>query len=114
MDRFIDYMAIKRGMAEALRAVVTAGRDPYNQSRARVTEALSLLLEAGQRAGVLRADVTADDVLSMCVAFLSTVDNPKQARRLAAILVDGLRYRASDGPKAQRTSRAKKSTRKKA
>src|SRR5262249_33145644 len=49
MDRFIDYMAIKRGMAEALRAVVAAGGDPYNQSRARLTEAVSLLLEAGKK-----------------------------------------------------------------
>jgi AcrR family transcriptional regulator len=112
MDRFIDYMAIKRGMAGALRAVVSAGGDPYNQSRARVTEVLSLILDAGQRAGVLRADVTADDVLSMCVGFLSTVDRPQQARRLVAIVVDGLRYRATDKPKAP-SSRAKKPMRKK-
>ena len=99
MHRFIDYMAIKRGMAEALRAVTAAGGDPYNQSRARLTEAVSLLLDAGKKQGVLRADAEASDVLSMSVAILKMTDSPEQARRLAAILVDGLRYRAGDAPK---------------
>jgi AcrR family transcriptional regulator len=94
MERFIDYMSIKRGMGEALRAVVAAGGNPFNQSRARLTEAVSLLLQAGKDAKVLRADVEASDVLSMTGAFLNLGDNPQQARRLAAILVDGLRYRA--------------------
>jgi AcrR family transcriptional regulator len=92
MDRIIDYMSIKRGMAEALRAVVAAGGDPYNQSRARLTEAVTLLLDAGKNDGLLRDDVEATDVLSMSYAFLNTADS-KQAKRLAAILVDGLRYR---------------------
>ena len=94
MERFIDYMSIKRGMAEALRAVVAAGGNPFNHSRARLTEAVSLILDAGRDAGVLRADVEATDVLSMSGAFLNLGDNSQQARRLAAILVDGLRYRA--------------------
>ena len=33
MGRFIDYMAIKRGMADALRAVMASGGNPYEQSR---------------------------------------------------------------------------------
>ncbi|MGH7616337.1 MAG: TetR/AcrR family transcriptional regulator [Gemmatimonadaceae bacterium] len=107
LDRFIDYMAIKRGMGDALRAVVAAGGDPYNQSRARVTEAVSLLLEAGKRDGVLRADVEPTDVLSMSGAFLSMADNPKQARRLAAIVVDGLRYRAGERKNTRRSKNAK-------
>ena len=95
MERFIDYMSIKRGMAEALRAVVAAGGNPFNQSRARLTDAVALLLQAGKDAGVLRADVEATDVLSMSSAFLNLGENAAQARRLAAILIDGLRYRAA-------------------
>lgn len=102
MERFIDYMSVKRGMAEALRAVTAAGGNPFNQSRARLTEAVGLLLQAGKEDGVLRADVEAADVLSMSGAFLTLVDNPGQARRLAAFLVDGLRYRPGPGEREKR------------
>ncbi len=115
MDRFIDYMAIKRGMAEALRAVVAAGGNPYNQSRARLAEAISLLLDAGKKEGVLRPDVDAADVLSMTGVFFTTADNPQQSRRLAGILVDGLRYRPSDAAtpsKSQAATRKRRVTRK--
>jgi AcrR family transcriptional regulator len=108
MERFIDYMSIKRGMGEALRAVVAAGGNPFNYSRARLTEAVSLILDAGKEAGVLRADVEASDVLSMSGAFLN-LDDATQARRLAAILVDGLRYHASAAPAKSPKTRAKRS-----
>ena len=35
MDRFIDYMITKRGMADALRALIASGEDPFAQSRGR-------------------------------------------------------------------------------
>jgi AcrR family transcriptional regulator len=95
LDRFIDYMTIKRGMAEALRAVIAAGGNPYGHSRAKLTEAVELLLHAGRDAGVFRPDVQSSDVLSMCGVFLNLGDDKAQARRLARILVDGVRYRAS-------------------
>ena len=95
LDRFIDYMTIKRGMAEALRAVTAAGGNPYGHSRAKLTEAVELLLQAGRDAGVFRADVQSSDVLSMCGVFLNLGDDKAQARRLARILVDGVRYRAT-------------------
>jgi AcrR family transcriptional regulator len=107
MDRIIDYMSIKRGMAEALRAVVAAGGDPYNQSRARLTDAVTLLLDAGKKDGLLRDDVEATDVLSMSYAFLNTAD-AKQAKRLATILVDGLRYQNTA---AERRASARKKRR---
>jgi AcrR family transcriptional regulator len=106
MDRLIDYMGVKRGMAEALRAVVAAGGDPYNQSRARLTETFTLLLDAGKRDGLIRDDVDASDLLSMSHAFLNTAD-PKHAKRLAAIVVDGLRYRGSARERVNRSSRTK-------
>ncbi|MEO8622391.1 MAG: TetR/AcrR family transcriptional regulator [bacterium] len=113
MERFIDYMSIKRGMAEALRGVVAAGSDPRNYSRARLTEAVSVILQAGKDANVLRADVDATDVLSMSGAFLHLGDNPQQARRLAAILVDGLRYQSGVTPPKLK-KKPKKKRRKKA
>ena len=35
MDRFIDYMTTKRGMADALRALIACSGDPFAQSRGR-------------------------------------------------------------------------------
>jgi hypothetical protein len=70
---------------------------------------VSLILDAGKDTGVLRADIEASDVLSMSGAFLSLGDNAAQARRLAAILVDGLRYRASAAPVKSPKTRAKRS-----
>lgn len=94
LDRFIDYMSVKRGLADALRAVVAAGGNPYNHSRTRLTEAVGLLLTAGANAGVLRGDVKASDVLSMSAGFMTAGGDPDNARRMARILVDGLRYGA--------------------
>jgi AcrR family transcriptional regulator len=91
MERFIDYMAIKRGMADALRAVVAAGGNPFSQSRALLTEAVARILVAGQSQKQLRTDVDADDVMKMSSIFLTATDDPAQARRLAGIVIDGLR-----------------------
>src|ERR1700722_1800300 len=63
MDRFVDYMTTKRGMGDALRALIASGGDPFSQSRDRLTAAVAALLQAGVAAGTLRPDVSADDVL---------------------------------------------------
>src|SRR5713226_1301780 len=41
MDRFVDYMTTKRGMAGALRAVIASGGNPYAQSRDRLVAAIT-------------------------------------------------------------------------
>jgi len=51
MDRFVDYTTTKQGMADALRAVIASGGDPFAQSRARLTEAVATLLRAGAADG---------------------------------------------------------------
>ncbi|MEO7998228.1 MAG: TetR/AcrR family transcriptional regulator [Gemmatimonadaceae bacterium] len=93
MNRFIDYVGVKRGLADALRAVVAGGGNPYNQSRARLTESMELLLTAGQQSGVFRTDINAEDLMSMAGMFLNIGDDVAKARRMAAVLVDGLQAR---------------------
>jgi len=98
MDRFVDYMTTKRGMADALRAVIASGGNPFAQSRDRLLAAITALLEAGAAAGTLRPDVRPSDVLaSLSGVSLVTVDpaQPDQARRILDLLMDGLRYRAA-------------------
>jgi AcrR family transcriptional regulator len=93
MDRFVDYMTTKRGMGDALRALIASGGDPFSHSRVRLTEAVATLLQAGSDAGVLREDVQPDDVLlSLSGVSLATADPAQraQAGRLLDLLMDGL------------------------
>jgi AcrR family transcriptional regulator len=95
MDRFVDYMTTKRGMKEALRAVVACGGDPYAHSRDRMIEALGGLLRAGAEAGTLRPDADPADVLA-CLSGISLAsgepDQRAQAGRVLDLVVDGLRF----------------------
>lgn len=97
MDLFIDYLATKDGMAEALRAVIASGADPYAESLDRISSAISTLLEAGAEAGVLRADVDPLDVgFSLGGVLLITTDKAQRDRagRMLDLLLDGLRHGA--------------------
>lgn len=97
MDLFIDYLATKDGMAEALRAVIASGADPYAESLDRISSAISTLLEAGAKAGVLRADVDPLDVgFSLGGVLLITTDKAQRDRagRMLDLLLDGLRHGA--------------------
>ena len=95
MDRFVDYMTTKRGMAEALRAVVASGGNPFVHSRDRMIEALGLLLRAGAEAGTIRPDADATDLLAGLSGISLAACEPvqrAQAGRLLDLLVDGLRF----------------------
>jgi AcrR family transcriptional regulator len=97
MDRYVDYMTTKRGMADALRAVIASGGNPYAESRGRLTGAIAELLRAGAETGVLREDVEPGDVLASLGGVSLTSGAPEQreqAGRLLDLLMDGLRYRA--------------------
>jgi AcrR family transcriptional regulator len=96
MDRFVDYMGTKRGMGDALKALIASGGDPFSESRDRLVGAVATLLEAGAAAGTLRADIDPEDVLvSLSGLSLATADADRraQAGRLLDLLMDGLRYR---------------------
>jgi len=99
MDRYIDYMRTKRGMADALRAVIASGGSPYAQSRDRLVTAITALLRSGAAAGTMRADVGPADVLASLSGVSLAAGEPAQrdqAGRLLDLLMDGLRFRAGD------------------
>jgi ABC-type Fe3+ transport system substrate-binding protein len=98
MDRFVDYMTTKRGMADALRAVIASGGNPFAQSRDRLVGAITALLQAGAAAGTIRPDIEPADVLASLSGVSLAAGEPAQrdqARRLLDLLMDGLRYRAA-------------------
>jgi hypothetical protein len=92
---------------EAMLAVIADGGTPLNQSLAMISAAVAPLIEAGKAEGVLRDDVTIDDFITVkgAVAFAG----PEKGRRLAAILLDGLRYRPR-APKPRRAAQPKNAT----
>ncbi|MFI7006650.1 TetR/AcrR family transcriptional regulator [Streptomyces sp. NPDC050145] len=100
MDRFIDYLAAKHGMADALRAAVASGADPFAETLDKLRATLGTLLDAGADAGLLRSDIDPFDVglsLSGVALITSAPAQRERAGRLLDLLLDGLRYGAA-GP----------------
>lgn len=96
MDRFITYMTTKRGMADALRAVIASGGNPFAESRGRLLGAITMLLDAGAAAGLTRDGVEPGDVLASLSGVSLTAGEPEQrdqAGRMLDLLMDGLRHR---------------------
>jgi AcrR family transcriptional regulator len=96
LQRYVDFLAAKRGLAAALHSGDPAfgGLPAYFDARLR--PALRNLVDAAVAAGEVRADIEPSDLLS-AVASLSMQardPDPAHARRMVALLVDGLRYGA--------------------
>ncbi|GGL15270.1 TetR/AcrR family transcriptional regulator [Streptomyces flaveus] len=93
MGRFIDYATAKLGMAEALRALVASGVNPYAQSHEMMLSALDSLLSAGAGAGTVRSDITAADMFAALTGIALASGKPdqrEQAERLLDLTLDGL------------------------
>jgi AcrR family transcriptional regulator len=93
MDRFVDYLAAKRGMSAALQSAFGSGSEVFADTRRQMLDALATLLEAGAAAGTLRADVDAEDVLG-AMSGIWRIPDPARARRALMLVMDGLRHRA--------------------
>ena len=97
MQRYAAFIATKRGLATALHSGDPAFDSLPAYFAQRLLPAFRTLLDAAVAAGEVRADIEADDLLS-AVANLSgqsQYDDPDRARRMIALLIDGLRYGAS-------------------
>ncbi|MEU8520888.1 helix-turn-helix domain-containing protein [Streptomyces sp. NBC_01216] len=91
--RFIDYATAKLGMADALRALVETGANPYAQSHEMMMAALTSLLDAGIEAGTIRSDISATDMFAALTGIALTSGKPEQreqAERLLDLTLDGL------------------------
>ncbi|MCC2280523.1 TetR/AcrR family transcriptional regulator [Streptomyces sp. ET3-23] len=95
MDRFIDYLAAKQGMADALRAAVASGADPFAETLEKLGTAIDSLLRAGAEAGLLRSGIDPLDVGLSLTGVAQVTGTPAQrdrAGRLLDLILDGLRY----------------------
>ncbi|GGN88731.1 TetR family transcriptional regulator [Streptomyces albiflavescens] len=90
MERFIDFMAAKHGMADAL-AVVLTDESERLQTRALLADAITHLLAAVESQSVARPGVGARDVL-MALGGISLMAASEEQRDLASRLIDLLLY----------------------
>ncbi|AYG03591.1 TetR/AcrR family transcriptional regulator [Gryllotalpicola protaetiae] len=93
-DRMAQYGMTKVGLKSALDAATQSVPFERDEIHNTLTAAIFHLLERGQAAGELRADLSAEDVL-LAVGFLWRLDPASdwrpQAARLLDLVVDGLR-----------------------
>ena len=106
MDEYADFVATKRGMGDALRAVIASGAVTSGQTRAAMSTAIGGLLEAGYAEGRLRDDVRPDDVTATLAGVLLAAAGPDdtatraQVGRMLDLVVDGLRPPAATPPRS--------------
>ncbi|WP_231500085.1 TetR/AcrR family transcriptional regulator [Saccharothrix sp. NRRL B-16314] len=88
MDRFVAYMTTKRDLGDALRAVIASGGDPYGESLERLTQAVTVLLEA-----IDRTDVVPLDVLATLGGIAIGAGEVGPSDGMLDLVMNGLRYR---------------------
>lgn len=96
MQRYVDFIVAKRGLAASLYAGGPAFEALPAYFDSRFEPALQALLDAAATAGQIRADARPYDLLRAVASLCMPTNNgdPALARRLVALLVDGLRYGA--------------------
>ena len=94
MQRYATFIATKRGLATALHSGNPAFEPLPAYFNQRLRPALRMLLESAAAAGEVRTDVDADDILGAVASLCMHADDdrPGYARRMVALLVDGLRH----------------------
>ena len=93
MRSFVKFVVTKKGMSAALAFAVSKDSDLVSYSYEQLTRAIGLLLEQAIAAGVIRSDVSPEDLLRAIVGMCYTHDEPdwqKNVLRLVDIFVDGL------------------------
>ena len=97
MRSFAVYVARKRGMATALKAMIGADSELFRESHQRIEAAITALVRAAADAGAIRSDVEPMDLLrgmsGICMAGDATAGS-EQTARLVDLLLDGMRYGA--------------------
>ena len=97
MQRWVSYVAVKKGLATYLKSVVAADSDLFVSTHAKVQRTIQSLLAAAAEAGSIRPDVDGMYLLKALsgVCLMSDQADPDQGIAIAALLMDGMRYGAA-------------------
>lgn len=97
MQRFVAYVASKKGLATYLKSVVSADSDLFTSTHHRVQATISGLVDAAAASGDIRSGVEGMDLLRALSGVCLMSDQPggpEQGAKVAGLLMDGLRYGA--------------------
>ncbi|HEX4298358.1 MAG TPA: TetR family transcriptional regulator [Devosia sp.] len=95
LERFVGFIATKRGLAAALHARGVAYEGLPAHRNQRLVPALRGLLDRAVAAGEVRAGVDAEDLLNAVGSLYMMVRDERAAEsasRMLALMLDGLRY----------------------
>jgi AcrR family transcriptional regulator len=98
MQRFVAYVASKKGLATYLKSVVSADSDLFVSTHDKVRETICCLVDDAAAAGTIRDGVEGMDLLRALSGVCLMSDQPggpEQGAKVAALLMDGLRYGAA-------------------
>jgi len=84
MDRYANFVAAKRGMAESLHAIFDSGAMEPSQTRDSIVGAVDLLLRA------MGSDAQPDDVVSSLIGIFLASGSPEQTARMLDLLAAGI------------------------
>jgi AcrR family transcriptional regulator len=97
LDRFVEYAATKKALSAELLATLGQESDVFKSCQVAIYAAGEPLVERAQQAGVVRPDVTFNDVMRLTSGIaMVRMAEPDQIRRLLGVALDGLRYRPTD------------------
>ncbi|MFD0986878.1 TetR/AcrR family transcriptional regulator [Methyloligella solikamskensis] len=96
LESLVDLVATKRGLGPALHSGDPAYQALPEYVFGRLTPVLKGLLDAAQAAGEIRTDIDANELLlaALRLATPASDGRPEEARRMMALLFDGLRFGA--------------------
>lgn len=101
LNRFIEFVAAKRGLSAALHSGDPAYEPLPAYLMGHLAPAASGLLQAAVIAGKVRSDVEPSDLL-MAIAHLCSPNGKggitEDSRRMVSLLIDGVRYNATGRP----------------
>jgi AcrR family transcriptional regulator len=94
LQGFVGYVATKQALADELFAVAERDAAVFAGCRSMLHAAGEPLLSRAQEAGIVRPDVTIEEVVRM-VGGIAKIpsDDTADVQRLLAVALDGLRYR---------------------
>jgi AcrR family transcriptional regulator len=94
LQGFVGYVATKQALADELFAIADRDASVFAGCRSMLYAAGEPLLRRAQEAGIVRPDVTIDEVVRMVGGIAKIpADDPADVQRLLAVALDGLRYR---------------------
>lgn len=98
MQRFIGYVAVKRGLVAAMKEMMSADSEVFAHCHRLITASMTQLIADAVEAGTIRADTDPEDLMRALSGFCLAGDQEgwqQRAQRLVRLLMDGLRFGAA-------------------